>query len=174
MYKCKNIKTYTYNVCVAHKINIIHARLRVNLFRHSRNSSSSSWHRAFRQTSRNFTIVPQSGGSRILLWITGMHSSKRNVSPATVHVERKLYRQLSYGERKRVDVSLSLFPSFIFSAVILRDSTATRGGWGWRVKEELENEGSQGVSENFSDLQKRCKAPGTTRPFFRVKFALYR
>lgn len=117
------------NAC--RKINIIHARLRTNLSRHSRTRLLHDIGR-FVKNVRN-TTLPQSNESRIPSWIAGMHSrclGGEMFSPATVRVERKLYRQLLQKLPRR---AMGVFLSFSFSIFFhrdrhgaLRDSTATR------------------------------------------------
>lgn len=134
--------------------------------------SSSPWHWAFRQTSGISPLVRKAAeaasfyGSQECI----LDASRRNVSPATVHVERKLYRQLSYGDYRRAQC-VNAFPPFLFSIfppqsaphLTRLDSDEADEGEGLETKVHK-------AFWNLSEFQKRCEALGTTTLFFRVKF----
>lgn len=90
-------------------------------------------------------------------------------SPATVHVERKLYRQLLRKLSRRAMGAFLSFSFFIFFHCdrhgALRDSTAVRQT---RVKERLETWIHRALLNFSTDLLEPCE--GTNRPSFHVKF----
>lgn len=135
------------NAC--RKINIIHARLRTNLFRHSRTRLPRDIG-CFVKNVRNSTLSWSNESRHPFVDREDAFQMPRGemFSPATVHVERKLYRQLLRKlPRRAMGAFLSLsFFFYFFSTAIgtasyeIRQRRGRRGCRAW-------NEGLQAVPE---------------------------
>jgi len=121
---------------------------------------------------RNLTSLPQSGGSRILLWITGMHSGCLEVKCFLCNrpcrrkiISTALLRRLQTSAMCERFSSFSLLYFFRRDRHrALQDSTATR-----QTRVKGLKRGFTRAFRNLSELQKRCEA-SETRLFFHVKF----